>query len=147
MVEILVPGRYYRSKAVLGRLTAMHLINKPHLTPDGCAILTFDAGDDGKRGHRVGLEVDGKPVELRKVVPSCLVPMAEDRTDPDGKNIPGGDMLGVVVVMKSGKPEAEVGRIEIPPDALPDLELLVEYDHLPTYRKDYNVYPKGHKLA
>jgi hypothetical protein len=35
----------------------------------------------------------------------------------------------------------------MPTSTVADLEPLVEYDHLPDGRKDYKVFPKGHKLA
>ena len=40
-----------------------------------------------------------------------------------------------------------VVRVEFAPDELPDLEPLVEYDHLPGSRKDHSVYPPGYKLT
>ena len=142
MGVLIFGGRFYRSKAVLGKLVELKLVNKPHLTPDGYAVMTCDLGDAGAP-LRADIALNNKPVP-RRVVPTCLVPMAEDTTGPDGKNIPGGDLL--CLTWDNGR-HPEIRRVELLPDSIPDLEPLVEYDHLPEYRKDYKAYPKGLKLA
>jgi hypothetical protein len=137
-------GVAYRSKQVLTRLRELKLVNTPHLTPDGYAVLAADLG--GPARDAPGVVVDGKPVAMPATEP-CLVPLAADTAAEDGTNVPGGDLMHARFVDRSGRKQIEVRRVEIPIDALGDLERLVEYDHLPAHRKNYDVYPRGHKLA
>lgn len=137
MSAILAPGHWYRSKAVLNRLGTLNLVNKPHVTPDGYVLMVFDAGDRGVVQGAMGIALDGQKIGTR-IIPPCLVPSAEDTTDADGKNIPGGDLLCVVTTMIKGQWSSRIERVEIPPGSVTDLELLdltKYYDHLPTYRK------------
>jgi hypothetical protein len=82
-------------------------------------------------GTSVQPVVGGDPA--RVVTPPMLVVQAGH----------GHDLLHAAKV--GGQPG--IARVEFAPADVADLEPLVEYDHLPDGRKDYSVYPKGHKLA
>jgi hypothetical protein len=120
---LLQSGHWYRSKQALARLKEWHLTVDPHLTPDGFAVLVFDL-----RGVTSQPQINGQPTIERH--PPALVVQARD----------GHDLMRV-------EGRDRIVRAEFAPDALGDLEALVEYDHLPESRKDYTVYAKGHKLA
>lgn len=124
MACLLYAGNFYTSRVALDVIAKMHHIGEPHLTPDGKAVLVFDGGGTTTMPN-------GPPV----ITKACLVPQS------DGKHpIWKSDLVGLP------ENEERVRRIELYSSQLPDLEPLVEYDHLPETRKDYTVYKPGTKL-
>jgi hypothetical protein len=112
---------WYRSKLALERLRGLVLTCDPHITPDGFGVFVSDLG---------GLaSVPGKPDTFVKVEPK-LVMQASD----------GHDLMQIV-----GRDT--IKRVEFPIHALPDLEALEEWDHLPEPRKDYTRFKPGTKLS
>jgi hypothetical protein len=116
-------GHWYRSKEALAKAGALKLTGKPHATPDGFALMVFD-----RRGRTL------QPARNRPPSPVDLPPRLVMQGDD------GHDLLHLAA-------KDRVDRVEFDPGQLGDLEPLVEYDHLPESRKDYTVYPPGHKLA
>ncbi len=116
-------GHWYRSRAAIDLAASLRPTGDPHRTPDGCAVLVYDA-----RGFARQPTVDGKSALSYR--PPALVMQATD----------GRDLMAV-------EGTDRIVRVEFPPEALADAEPLVEYDHLPEARKDPSVYARGHKLA
>lgn len=139
MPTLIFPGRWYRSKQALDRIKGLNTADqKPHVTPDGYAVLIAHGGG----GPAVSLDSTGLSAGALVTLNGQPVPM-----DPTpclhivrdvGPNLEH-------VVTEDGK--LVVKTVKIPIDGLGDLEPLVEFDHLPESRKDYRVYPRGHKLA
>ncbi len=119
-------GHWYRSKEALARSATLRLIDAPHVTPDGYAVLVFDL-----RGVVPQPVPDGPTTSV--VLPPAMVMQADH----------GHDLLQVV----TNGLQPRIERVEFPLGDLADLEPLIEYDHLPSSRQDYSVYPRGHKLA
>lgn len=138
MLTILRDGHAYRSKAALERVRSLTTADRPHVTPDGHAVLACDLrgrvtvrpiishGDPGDPAIVAGTE--------EPVVTPVLVVLADH----------GHDLMHLTRD-EAGSPA--IRRVELVPEDLPDLEPLREYDHLPESRKDYDIYPKGHKLT
>jgi hypothetical protein len=103
---LLFGGLWYTSAAAVGVLSKTLTLGKPHLTPEGKAVLVFDAGGPGSI-------VGG----MRTIARPALVPQGED----------GHDLCTVN--------ENRVQRVELSPEDCPDLERLVAFDHLPEGRK------------
>lgn len=129
MPLVVIPGRPYRSKQALERLKSLNLGGQePHVTPDGFAVLAPHAGAPTPAA------VDGEPVaDADADAAPCWHVLRADGLNLEHAVFEGGRL--------------EVRTVKIPLDGLGDVERLVEYDHLPEARKDYSVYPRGHKLA
>lgn len=125
MATLLFGGNWYTSRIALSFIEKIHHVGDPHLTPDGKVIMVFDAGG-------ITTMPSGPPI----VTKSCLVPQN------DGKHpVHHHDLMGLP---ENGD---RLDRIQLSPLDLPDLEPLVEYDHLPENRKDYKVYQPGMKFV
>lgn len=122
-MTLLKDGHWYLSREALDRIKPLRLTGDPHVTPDGHALVILDA-----RGVVRTPQVNGPP--KAQILPPALVVQAAD----------GHDLMQL-----TGRDS--VVRVEFAVDQLGDLTPLVEYDHLPAARKDYAVYPRGHKLA
>jgi hypothetical protein len=114
MTPLLFGGFWYSSAAALDLLAGGILVGTPHKTPEGKAVLVFDRGG-------LGSIVNGE----RAMVAPCLVPQAADGCTLNGQPI--HDLM----TLRGDR----LHRIELDPSALPDLERLVEFDHLPEYHK------------
>jgi hypothetical protein len=122
-VPTLKDGNWYRSKRALALPEGTRLAGEPYRTPDGFALLVHDA-----RGRSRQPMSDGTVASTYR--PPALVMQATD----------GHDLMQL-------EGRDRIARVEFDPDALDDLEPLVEYDQLPESRKDYSVYQRGHKLV
>lgn len=127
MPILIVPGLPYRSRKALKLIEALNVgAQNAHVTPDGYAVLAPFAG------RPAPVSVNGVPV------PSVASPLVLHVLRDDGLNLEHVVTEGNRLVVKT---------VALNPVDLPDLERLAEYDHLPEARKDYTVYPRGHKLA
>ena len=131
-MHLLISGHWYVSKVAAEKAKALRLAADPHLTPDGSAVLIFDA-----RGPSIEPYTDPEDGQIKTRVinrPAAFVAQADH----------GHDLMQSVT--EKGGTALRLERVEFTPDDLPDLHRLVEYDHLPESRKDPAV-PKGTKLA
>jgi hypothetical protein len=124
------PGHWYKSKQALEKAQGLRLLDPPHKTPDGFAVLIYD-----ERGPIVQPGSGDAPSRV-VVHPPALVMQADH----------GHDLLHVARHDRSGRPEPAIDRVEFAVEDLSDVTPLCEYDHLPPGRQDYSVFPRGHKL-
>lgn len=104
-MTILLDQRWYTSQVAVAKARARKLAGKPHLTPEGLAVLVCDYVGPG------------------------LVALVMQGAD-------GHDLM-----TRDGH------RVAFDPSALPDLDRLVEFDHLPESRKVTSWMKPGAKLA
>ncbi len=97
-----------------------------HTTPDGRPIGIFCRAESGLEPAIV----DGKTVLRRVSRPARVV-----FQDPDGHDL-------MMLVNRD-----QVVRVELPPEQLPDLRPLDEFDHLPESRKATSWMKPGSKLT
>ncbi len=131
-MPLLLSGYWYVSAAAVAKLKTLRLAADPHLTPDGKAVLVFDA-----RGPSIEPYQDQQTGRIATRIvqrPPALVMQADH----------GHDLMHAVA--DQGGSGLRFDRVEFAPEELPDLERLIEYDYLPQSRKDPAV-PAGTKLA
>lgn len=126
MPPVVFPGVPYRSRQALESSRGLAIgEQRAHVTPDGFAVIALHAGGP------TPASLDGKPAAAPAA--PCWHVLREDGLNLEHAATAGGRLV--------------VQAVRIPVDGLGDVERLVEYDHLPEARKDYSVYPRGHKLA
>lgn len=102
---MLLDQHWYASRSAVAKACKLNLQGKPHLTPDGQAVLVCDYQGAG----RVQMVMQGTH--------------GHDLTD------------------------AQIRPVTFDPHELPDLERLVEFDHLPEARKVSSWMKAGSKLC